>query len=274
MSGTADAGGPAGRHIGILGAMPEEVGSFRSHLEEPLSRRHGDLTLHQGRLGPHRLTLAWSGWGKVTAARAATRLLAAAGDDAPVDLLLFTGVAGAAARDLRQWDVLLADPAVQHDMDASPLFPRFTLPPLRRDRLHPQPALRQWALAALRQAAAAGELEGFGAVRQGLVATGDRFIACEETLAGLRRDLPGLQAVEMEGAAVAQVAIQEDVPWLVLRVISDGADGAAAQSFQDFVAAYDARAWELIAALLRRLGDCPLPARAAAVATNTPAQRT
>ena len=72
-----------------------------------------------------RLSLAWSGWGKVSAARAATRLLAS---DPSIDLLLFTGVAGAADPALRQWDVVLADAVVQHDMDARPLFPQFTLP--------------------------------------------------------------------------------------------------------------------------------------------------
>ena len=66
-------------HIGLLGAMPEEIGSDLSHLKQPSSSTHGDLTLHQGVWGDGvRLTLAWSGWGKVCAARAATRLLAAA----------------------------------------------------------------------------------------------------------------------------------------------------------------------------------------------------
>ncbi|QEY33468.1 5'-methylthioadenosine/adenosylhomocysteine nucleosidase [Synechococcus sp. RSCCF101] len=238
--------------------MPEEVGAFRSHLSDPGEQQHGDLTLHRGRVGPHRVSLAWSGWGKVAAARAATRLLAAAEASDPVDLLLFTGVAGGAAPQLRQWDVLLADPAIQHDMDASPLVPRFTLPPLNIDRLHPTGPLRDWALRSLQQAAAAGALDGFGTIRSGLVGTGDRFIAARSSLDRLREDLPDLQAVEMEGAAVAQVAVQEGVPWLVVRVISDGADDGAAASFSDFVAAYDARAWRIIEALLQRLDAAPL----------------
>ena len=60
-------------HIGLLGAMPEEIGSDLSHLRQLSSTDHGDLTLHQGVWGDGvRLTLAWSGWGKVCAARAAT----------------------------------------------------------------------------------------------------------------------------------------------------------------------------------------------------------
>ena len=73
----------------------------------------------------------------------------------------------------------------------------------------------------------------------------------------LREDLPGLRAVEMEGAAVAQVAEQEGIPWLVLRVISDGADAAAAQSFEDFLKRYEQQAWRLIEALLQRCNDAP-----------------
>ena len=73
----------------------------------------------------------------------------------------------------------------------------------------------------------------------------------------LRDALPDLQAVEMEGAAVAQVAEQEGVPWLVLRVISDGADETAAQSFEDFVKRYEQQAWRLIEALLQRCKDAP-----------------
>ena len=196
------------------------------------------------------MTLAWSGWGKVCAARAATRLLAASPG---LDLLLFTGVAGAAEGSLQKWDEVPADAVMQHDMNASPLFPRFTLPPLNRDRLQPDPAWLDWANRSLAAAQAAGELEGFGAVRPGLIATGDQFIGDAAVLQELKAALPDLKAVEMEGGAVAQVAEQEGVPWLVLRVISDGADEAAAQSFTDFVKVYEQRAWSLIEALLNRL---------------------
>ena len=201
-----------------------------------------------------RLSLAWSGWGKVSAARAATRLLSSAPD---IDLLLFTGVAGAADPALTQWDVVLADAVVQHDMDSRPLFPRFTLPALNRAQLNPDSSWLRWASTALAQAAQEGELDGFGLPSTGLIATGDRFIGDADVLDALREALPGLKAVEMEGAAVAQVAEQEGMPWLVLRVISDGADASAAQSFGDFIQMYDRRAWCLLQALLSRVEQAP-----------------
>ena len=242
-------------HIGVLGAMPEEIGSDLSHLQQLQSEQHGDLTIHHGSWGEDiRLSLAWSGWGKVSAARAATRLLCSAPD---INLLLFTGVAGAADPALKQWDVVLANAVVQHDMDASPLFPRFTLPALNRAQIEPDPSWFQWASTALAQADQAGEIDGFGTPSTGLIATGDRFIGDAAVLDALLEALPGLRAVEMEGAAVAQVAEQEGIPWLVLRVISDGADANAAQSFGDFIQRYDRRAWCLIQALLSRAEQAP-----------------
>jgi adenosylhomocysteine nucleosidase len=156
-----------------------------------------------------------------------------------------------------QWDVVLADAVVQHDMDSRPLFPRFTLPALNRAQLNPDSSWLRWASTALAQAAQAGELDGFGLPSTGLIATGDRFIGDADVLDALREALPGLKAVEMEGAAVAQVAEQEGIPWLVLRVISDGADATAAQSFGDFIQMYDHRAWCLLQALLSRVELAP-----------------
>ena len=242
-------------HIGVLGAMPEEIGSDLSHLQQLRSEQHGDLTIHHGTWGEGiRLSLAWSGWGKVSAARAATRLISSVPE---IDLLLFTGVAGAADPALKQWDVVLADAVVQHDMDSRPLFPRFTLPALNRAQLNPESSWLTWASRALAQAAQAGELDEFGSPSTGLIATGDRFIGDSAVLDTLREALPGLKAVEMEGAAVAQVAEQEGMPWLVLRVISDGADASAAQSFGDFIQVYDRRAWCLLQALLSRAEQAP-----------------
>jgi len=235
--------------------MPEEIGSDLSHLQQLRSEQHGDLTIHHGTWGEGiRLSLAWSGWGKVSAARAATRLISSVPD---IDLLLFTGVAGAADPALKQWDVVLADAVVQHDMDSRPLFPRFTLPALNRAQLNPESSWLTWASRALAQAAQAGELDEFGSPSTGLIATGDRFIGDSAVLDTLREALPGLKAVEMEGAAVAQVAEQEGMPWLVLRVISDGADASAAQSFGDFIQVYDRRAWCLLQALLSRAEQAP-----------------
>ena len=89
-------------------------------------------------------------------------------------------------------------------MDSRPLFPRFTLPALNRAQLDPNSSWLTWASQALAQADQGGELDGFGTPSTGLIATGDRFIGDADVLDALREALPGLKAVEMEGAAVAE----------------------------------------------------------------------
>ena len=85
---------------------------------------------------------------------------------------------------------------------------------------------------------------------KGLVATGDQFISDENSLRNMRKSIEGLLAVEMEGAAVAQVCEQENIPWVVIRVISDGADGTASLNFKEFIAAYEKFAWSLVKHIL------------------------
>ena len=125
--------------------MPEEIGSDLAHLNNLSRETFGDLVIHRGEWQgdggtPVLLTLAWSGWGKVCAARTATRVLASASPEAPIDLLLFTGVAGGADPALQQWDVVLADSVVQHDLDVRPILPRFVVPPLHRAVVAPPAA--------------------------------------------------------------------------------------------------------------------------------------
>ena len=237
-------------HIGLLGAMSQEIGADLNHLQNLRKFVFGDLIIYQGIWRENvKITLAWSGWGKVAAARAATRIVATAPD---IDLLLFTGVAGSADLSLNQWDVLVADSVVQHDMNASPLFPRFTLPALQSDRIIPPKSWLIWAKESLEKAYISGELENFGKPCSGLIATGDQFIDDILILEELCDALPNLKAVEMEGAAVAQVAAQEGVPWLILRVISDNADKTASLNFIDFINIYEKSAWSLIETLLKR----------------------
>ena len=77
------------------------------------------------------------------------------------------------------------------------------------------------------------------------------FISDLDILNKVNKELPGLLAVEMEGGAFAQVASQENVDWIVLRVISDGADNDAAQDFEIFLKEYTKYSWKLIEAILK-----------------------
>lgn len=161
--------------------------------------------------------------------------------------VLFTGVAGGLADGVAVGDVVVATDLLQHDMDASPLFARHEVPLYGRARF---PADATWA-DALAQAAAevladpaallgAATVDAFDLhrprVHRGLVVSGDRFVATAAESTALRAALPGALAVEMEGAAVAQVCHDYGVPFAAVRTVSDRADDQAHTAFNRFVA--------------------------------------
>ena len=225
-------------HIAILSAMVEEVGEFVTKFNLKIKFKFGDLIIYGGRwnntLGIDVfLSVAWSGWGKVSAARAVTRLISAnEADYGKIDLILFTGVAGAVDVNLKQWDIVIANALIQHDMNAAPLFDKFVIPSLKKSYLEPELFFSNSLFRHLNYLSQRGKLNNFGTVNLGLIATGDEFISNKLKLEKLRSEISNLCAVEMEGAAVAQVAEQENIKYLVMRVISDNADDSAADKLR------------------------------------------
>jgi adenosylhomocysteine nucleosidase len=147
---------------------------------------------------------------------------------------------------LRVGDIVVADRLVQHDMDARPLFPQFEIPLLGKTEfaatLHgPTARAAEEYLGSQFLIDVPDERRSrFGLaeprVYQGLVVSGDQFIADPARTAALRESLPDALCTEMEGAAVAQICHEMgDVPFSVIRVISDQADHAAAVDFQRFI---------------------------------------
>ena len=129
-------------HIALLGAMPEEIGETTKNLINLVKVKFGDLEIYSGELEnliqkDFKITIstAWSGWGKVSAARAATRLITNPFNKKRVDLIIFTGLAGSANEKVKQHDILIADKVIQHDMDASPLYPKYVIPALNKSIL-------------------------------------------------------------------------------------------------------------------------------------------
>ena len=230
------------QRYGIVAAIDEELRTLHAALESPVIEHHAGRALHRGRLDGHEVVLVRSGIGKVAAA--ATALLLA--DRYAVDALVLSGVAGALDSEARIGDIVVARELLQHDMDASPLFPRHEVPLTGRARFPADVALSD-ALAAAAESALAAERIGLAAsfqafgiaeprVHQGLVLSGDRFVATAAERAALRTELPDALAVEMEGAAGAQVCHDCDLPFAVLRSVSDQADDSAHIDFGRYVA--------------------------------------
>ena len=210
------------RRVAVVSAMREELAALMADMVEPRVERVAGRDFHFGTVAGRPVVLVLSGIGKVAAAATTALLL----DRFDIDALLFTGVAGGLARGVAVGDVVLARELLQHDLDASPIFPRWEVPLTGRSRFPTDAALTQ----ALAQGC--GGLQ----VHEGLVVSGDRFVATSSESAALRRALPDALAVEMEGAAVAQVCADFGRPFAVLRTISDRADDSAHADFSTFVA--------------------------------------
>ena len=223
--------------IAIVSAMHEELRALLPLLEDARIERRAGRECHLGRLDGHEVLLVLCGIGKVAAATTTAVLL----DGMAVQSLLFTGVAGGLGTGVRRGDVVIAQTLLQHDMDASPLFPRYEVPLTGRSRFAADAtmadALVRGCQEVLRVPHAALTRFGIDAPRchAGLVISGDQFVATAAAGAALRAALPDALAVEMEGAAVAQVCADFERPFAVLRTVSDRADDAAHLDFGRFI---------------------------------------
>lgn len=229
--------------LGIISALEEEQHGIVEAMEGVATALHGGRVTTHGNLWGIDAVCVLSRIGKVAAAVTATLLVEKFG----VTHILFTGVAGAGDKNIAVGDVIVADALVQHDMDASPLFPRFEVPLTGLTHFRSDHAMSLQLMNAAQGFLENDFLTAIDAqqratfrlqqprVHRGLVASGDQFMDEREAILQLNRDLPGLVAVEMEGAAVAQVCYELGIPCAVLRTISDNANEEAATDFLAFV---------------------------------------
>lgn len=221
----------------ILSALPEEQGSLVAALQGQRTEQHAGRAFHTGTLHGQPVVLALSGIGKVAAATTATLLIARFG----AQRIVFTGVAGGLGEGVKVGDVVVARSTLQHDMDASPIFPRWELPGQGRALLPCDPALSTLLFEAADAgvASAATDFSSHAVIHQGLIVSGDRFVSTAAESTRLRSHLLAgghdALAVEMEGAAVAQVCHDHRVACAIVRTISDRADDSAHVDFSRFL---------------------------------------
>jgi adenosylhomocysteine nucleosidase len=228
--------------IGIMSAMHEELAAVLADMPDEQRVSVAGRDFWVGRWQGHSVVAVLSRIGKVAAATTATVMLERFG----VSALVFTGAAGGLGPGVRVGDVVVASGLVQHDMDASPLFPRHEVPLYGRAIFETDAALS----AQLADAAQKVLLEvdrylgpdtlaqfelGSPQMHRGLIVSGDRFVSTTAESQALHEALPDALAVEMEGAAVAQVCSDYGVPFTAVRTISDRADDAAHTDFNRFI---------------------------------------
>lgn len=229
--------------LGIISALSEEQQGLVEAMQGPYKLIHGQREYWVGNLWEIDAVCVLSRIGKVAAAITATTLVEKFG----VTHILFTGVAGAGDKTVQVGDIVVAESLVQHDMDASPLFPRFEVPLTglayfpadHRLGTRLVDAAHAFLDSDFEEAIDPQEKALFGLsqprIHRGLIASGDQFVNDRAHINRLNEALPGLVAVEMEGAAVAQVCHELGVPCAVLRTISDNANENAATDFMRFV---------------------------------------
>lgn len=243
----------------LVSALHEELAAVLGLMPDEQQQTFGGRTFWRGHLHGHDVIAVLSGIGKVAAATTATALIERFG----VQRIVFTGVAGGLAQGVRVGDMVVARQFLQHDMDASPIFPRHEVPGYGRSTFDANTALTAQLAQASEQVfrelpsmLGSEVVKAFGLqsprCHQGLLVSGDRFVSTTAESTALRQALPDALAVEMEGAAFAQVCHDYGVPLAVVRTISDRADDAAHVDFPRFLREVASRySGAIVEALLR-----------------------
>jgi adenosylhomocysteine nucleosidase len=232
------------KRIGILGAMPEEINGVVSLLTDKQEVKKGMRTYYVGTINNVEVVVVFSRWGKVASATTVTHLIVEFG----ISQLYFIGVAGSVSSDLAIGDIVIANSLVQHDMDARPIMKQFEIPLLGKVELYPPKELLEESFCAIKKLVSSSQLLQLISAEQqkifsisnpkiflGKIASGDKFFANSNEKENLLRLLPDVLCVEMEGAAVAQVCFEYNVPFVIIRTISDAANESSHVVFKDFV---------------------------------------
>ena len=229
--------------IGILVPMQEEVELLLFDLAHAEKTELASRIFYKGNLCGKEIVLAKSGIGKVASSFTASLLIHHFG----VQSILVTGVAGGIADQIKVGDLAIATQAVQHDMDCSPLFPKFEIPATGVTFFESDKVLiKQLEEAAITYCELDFETQISMEIRKeldiekphihvGILASGDQFIGKMVQWNKIRTELPDTLFVEMEGAAVAQVCYDSNIPWCSIRTISDKANAVAHLDFNLFL---------------------------------------
>lgn len=212
--------------LGIIGAMDEEVARMKEQMKDAQVQTWAGMEFYRGRINGKEAVVVRSGIGKVNAAVCA-QILA---DRYEVSAIVNTGIAGSLDGKIDIGDIVLSTDALQHDMDATNFgYPLGQIP--RMEVLSFQADRRLLELARV----CCKEVNPDIHVYEGRVVSGDQFVSSQEKKEWLIRNFKG-SCTEMEGAAIAQAAYLNGIPFLIIRAISDKADNSATMDYPAFEA--------------------------------------
>ena len=227
--------------IGIVSAMEEEIQTLLHLLENKRSIKKGMRTYFYGKLFDKEIVLAFSRWGKVASATTTTQLI----NDFDIKEVIFTGVAGSVSKNIKIGDIVIGKNMYQYDMNASPLIEPLEIPLLGRTffetNAHKRKVLKraiQQFITDFPQHLEISEAKKFNILEPKVfiedIASGDQFISSKNQIETIKKAIPSIGCVEMEGAAVAQVCYEYQIPFSIFRTISDEADDNSHVVFQKF----------------------------------------
>lgn len=231
-------------YTGIISAMANEIDLLLKEARIDDVETIGGVDYHVGELCGQHVVIAQAGVGKVLSAAGAAAMI----DNFPIDSLIFTGIAGGVGDETQVLDEVVATQLVQHDYgqitnDGFEWFEGYVGENGR------YPCDEELVELAYRSAV---KVVGEDHVFKGTIATGDQFIASEEYVKILQDEFDAV-ACEMEGAAVALVCMKYEVPFVVVRAMSDKADGNAHESYKNMGDIAADNSSEIVMAMLREL---------------------
>ncbi len=211
--------------IGIIGAMTEEIIELKKEMTLIHEKKIGNNTFYSGQLLEKQIILVESGIGKVNAAISTTLLI----NEFKVDKIIFTGVAGCTNNNLNIGDIVISTALIEHDFDTTAFGDKFGhIPRMENSTFKADTSLIKIATLA------SEKIVGENSTVVGIIVSGDQFISNIDKINWLHEYFNS-QCVEMEGAAVAHVCTTFNIPFVVIRSISDKADKSAHIDFKTFV---------------------------------------
>lgn len=214
------------KKIGIIGAMEEEVEALRGKLTYVKTTSRASMDFYAGKMGNKEVVIVRSGIGKVNAG-ICTQILA---DLFQVDAVINTGIAGSLKAEINIGDIVVSTDLVHHDMDAVNFgYPLGQIPQMDTFSFKADEKLAELAEKVCHEVNP--EIQVF----RGRIVSGDQFIAEKAVKERIAENFQGY-CTEMEGAAIAQAAYLNEVPFVVLRAISDKADDSATMDYPTFEA--------------------------------------
>ncbi len=226
--------------IALTAAMQPEIGFLKSSITEQEIIRWSNWEFIIGRLGGREVVAVKTGIGKVLAAAVTQKII----DQFSPSAIIMSGIGGSINPEIRRGDLVIGMDCVQHDFDSTEFgFRRGHIPHSDYHIIPSDPNLVRTALLYKKEP-----------LKTGRILTGDQFItrAHEKEFEYLRNELNG-DIVEMEGAAAGLTALINDVPFLIIRVVSDNADGESKGSYRKFVNTASERSFHLIEHILMNL---------------------